>query len=147
MTATTKTAGRSAAPNRHPQATLVHELSQRFFFDAAHTLARAGAHEAEAEASRRIHGHTYQARVTVRGGRPLENGMVVDLAVLRAATGAVRARLDHRLLEEVVGLGAPTLENLCSFVYRELEHRDWIVVAVEIGRESSGDACRLRVEA
>ena len=42
----------------HPQFT----LSQRFFFDAAHTLQR----EIEAEGSRRIHGHTYHAEVAVR---------------------------------------------------------------------------------
>ena len=36
-------------------------LSQRFFFDAAHTLQR----EIEAEGSRRIHGHTYHAEVSV----------------------------------------------------------------------------------
>ena len=34
-----------------------YQISQKFFFDAAHTLQR----EVEADASRRIHGHTYQA--------------------------------------------------------------------------------------
>ncbi len=35
----------------------LYELSQRFFFEAAHTLRR----EVEAEGSRRVHGHTYEA--------------------------------------------------------------------------------------
>ena len=42
-----------------------YELTQEFFFDAAHTLERA----IEAEPSRRIHGHTYHAVVSI-GGRP-----------------------------------------------------------------------------
>lgn len=42
-----------------------YEISQRFFFDAAHTLKR----EIEAEGSRRVHGHTYHAEVFVRGAR------------------------------------------------------------------------------
>jgi len=40
-----------------------YELSQRFFFDAAHTLRR----QIEAESSKRIHGHTYHAEVTIAG--------------------------------------------------------------------------------
>ena len=118
----------------------VHELSQRFFFDAAHTLRRAH----EVDARRRVHGHTYEARVTVRSRRGLEHGMVVDLAVLRAAIEVVRQRLDHHLLDEVEGLGAPTLENLCSYVCRGMASAEWSVVSVEVGRQASGDACCLR---
>ena len=40
----------------------LHELSQRFYFESAHTLRRS----IEAEGSRRVHGHTYEAEVTVR---------------------------------------------------------------------------------
>ena len=53
------------------------ELSQTFSFDAAHTLKRNVSPE-EAAGSRRIHGHTYTAEVTVRGERQPESGMVVD---------------------------------------------------------------------
>ena len=42
---------------------MIYELSQQFYFEAAHTLER----EVDADASRRIHGHTYQAEVTLRG--------------------------------------------------------------------------------
>ena len=38
---------------------MLFTISQRFFFDAAHTLRR----EIEAEGSRRVHGHTYHAEV------------------------------------------------------------------------------------
>ena len=63
------------------------ELSQTFSFDAAHTLKRKVSAE-EAAGSRRIHGHTYTAEVVVRGERQADSGMVVDLAVLRAALPA-----------------------------------------------------------
>ena len=39
------------------------ELSQSFYFEAAHTLRRDLETAAEAAGSRRIHGHTYQAEV------------------------------------------------------------------------------------
>ena len=92
------------------------ELSQRFYFDAAHTLRR----EMETEGSLRIHGHTYDAEVTVAGTPDPLTGMLMDLAYLRREIERVRELLDHRFLDEVVGLGAATLENLCAFIAREL---------------------------
>jgi 6-pyruvoyltetrahydropterin/6-carboxytetrahydropterin synthase len=119
-----------------------YELTQRFFFEAAHTLQR----EHEADASRRVHGHTYLARVTV-GGLPDErSGMVVDLALLRQAIERVRGELDHRLLDEVAGLGAATLEHLCRFIHARVQRPEWRVVSVEVGREASGDSCCLRAD-
>ncbi len=42
---------------------MAYEISQRFFFDAAHTLKR----EVERESSLRIHSHTYNAEVMLSG--------------------------------------------------------------------------------
>lgn len=119
------------------------ELTQRFFFDAAHTLERAH----DSAPSRRVHGHTYQAAVTVSAPAPAAtgdgDGMVVDLALLRQGIAAVRERLDHHLLDEVPGLGRPTLENLCRFIFEGMGHALWVVERVEVERPASGDACRL----
>ncbi len=120
-----------------------YELTQRFFFEAAHTLRR----DHEADASRRIHGHTYRAKVTVGGVPDPRSGMVVDLALLRQAIEQLRDQLDHRMLDEVQGLGAATLENLCRFIHDQVRRPGWRVVSVEVGREASGDSCRLRTEA
>ena len=123
-----------------------YELTQRFYFEAAHTLERAGAAGGAAarDASRRIHGHTYVARVSVGGAPAPVTGMVVDLALLRAEVARVREQLDHRLLDDVPGLGAPTLENLCAYIHRALVPTGWKVTSVEVAREASGDACTLR---
>ena len=74
-------------------------ISQRFFFDAAHTLKR----DIEVEGSRRIHGHTYHAEVWLAGQRDPVTGMVVDLGVLRrrlddvlATAATVRADTEFR---------------------------------------------------
>jgi 6-pyruvoyltetrahydropterin/6-carboxytetrahydropterin synthase len=116
-----------------------YELSQRFFFEAAHTLAR----DVEAESSRRVHGHTYLAEVTVCGSPAPESGMVVDLAHLRAAIAAVRERLDHHFLDEVPGLKRPTLERLCTYIAEHLQDPRWTLARVSVRREASGDACCL----
>ncbi len=115
-------------------------ISQRFFFDAAHTLRR----EIEAEGSRRIHGHTYHAEVSLSGPRDPATGMVLDLGLLRRALDGVREQLDHHLLDDVPGLGTPTLENLCLFIAQalpaELRPR---VSRVRVWRDALGDSCAL----
>ena len=121
------------------------ELSQTFSFDAAHTLKRQASPE-EAAGSRRIHGHTYTAEVIVAGERQPESGMVVDLAVLRAVIGDVRSQLDHHFLDEVAGLGAPTLENLCVFIYAQVRQHLPQVTAVAVSR-AAGDRCVYRPRA
>ena len=117
----------------------MHSLSQRFVFEAAHTLNR----EFETESSRRIHGHTYYGELTVTGTPNPLSGMLVDLAQLRAAIEEVRQKLDHRLLDEVEMLGAPTLENLCSFIALLAREKIPNLAAVKVWREASGDSCCL----
>lgn len=118
----------------------VCELSQRFFFDAAHTLHR----KIETEGSLRIHGHTYEASVTVKGCPGAESGMVIDLGFLRTEIARVREMLDHRLLDEVDGLGPATLENLCAFIRKHMETSVSGLCEVMVERRVSGDKCVLR---
>ncbi|MDO8770185.1 MAG: 6-carboxytetrahydropterin synthase [Burkholderiaceae bacterium] len=118
---------------------MLFTVSQRFFFDAAHTLKR----EIEAEGSRRIHGHTYHAEVWLTGPLDPITGMVIDLGLLRQALGEVRERLDHHMLDEVPGLGPPTLENLCLFISNTLPDLRPRLARVRVWREALGDACTL----
>lgn len=115
------------------------EISQTFFFDAAHTLDRA----IEAEASRRVHGHTYNAEVFLAGPVDPATGMVMDLGLVRSEIALLRERLDHHLLDEVPDLGPPTLENLCQFIFRRLQPALPALSAVRVWRASIGDACKL----
>ena len=117
-----------------------YEVSQRFFFDAAHTLER----DIERESSARVHGHTYQAEVAV-AGEPDASGMVVDLGHLRRVVAELRAALDHQLLDDVPRLGKPTLENLCRFIAEHGRAAGFPVSRVSVWREGIGDRCDLRL--
>ncbi len=117
-----------------------YEISQKFFFDAAHTLKR----EIEADSSRRIHGHTYNAEVTLSGQPDPTTCMVVDLGLVRLAIDKLRPQLDHHMLDDVPGLGPATLENLCAFIWRELAPALPALAAVRVWRDSVGDSCTLR---
>ena len=111
---------------------MMYELSQRFRFEAAHTLER----EVETESSRRIHGHTYHAEVTLRGVPDPATGMVMDLGLLRRALEGVQQRLDHHLLNEVEGLDRPTLEGLCAFIAAQLKGPLPMLASVRLWRAS-----------
>ena len=115
------------------------ELSQRFYFEAAHTLRR----KIDAAGSLRIHGHTYHAEVTIAGQPDPESGMMMDLAFLRQEVEKVREKLDHHFLDEVPGLGPATLENLCTFIYNDLKGALPNIHRITIERPASGDTCSL----
>lgn len=118
----------------------VCELSQRFYFEAAHTLHRS----IDTEGSLRIHGHTYEAEITLQGKPNPQTGMLIDLANLGQEIARVRAMLDHRFLDEVEGLGPATLENLCAFLRLHLQASLPSLCAVTVERRLSGDKCVLR---
>lgn len=113
------------------------EISKQFRFEAAHTLERS----VEAEASRRIHGHSYRAEVLLRGEPDAKTGMVMDLTLLQNAVDAARDGLDHRFLDDVPGLGPATMENLALWIWRQVESHCPGLTKVSVFRDSSGDTC------
>lgn len=113
------------------------ELSKQFRFEAAHTLHR----NIDAEPSRRIHGHSYRAEVTVRGSADPATGMVVDLGFFERALEEARNGLDHRFLDEVPDLGPATIENLSAWIWRRVSPVCTGLVRVAVYRDSSGDVC------
>jgi 6-pyruvoyltetrahydropterin/6-carboxytetrahydropterin synthase len=113
------------------------ELSKQFRFDAAHTLQGA----LDAEASRRIHGHSYRAEVAVRGVPDPQTGMVIDLGRFEQALEDARHGLDHRFLDEIEDLGPGTMENLAAWIWRKVAPRCTGLARVTVYRDSSGDVC------
>lgn len=114
------------------------ELSKSFWFEAAHTLHRA----IDTEPSRRIHGHSYRAEVTLRGSPAPETGMVVDFGLFNRALENVRDGLDHRFLDDIPDLGPATMENLSAWIWRRLEPVLPGLAAVTVRRDSTGETCR-----
>lgn len=113
----------------------MYELTKQFRFDAAHTLER----EIEAEGSRRIHGHSYRAEVTLRGKPDPGTGMIIDTGLLAMKLAQVRDALDHRFLDEINDLGPGTMENLCAYIWRKLEDEIITLHSVAVLRDSTED--------
>lgn len=112
------------------------ELSKQFRFEAAHTLRR----NVDAEPSRRIHGHSYTAEVTLQGKRDA-NGMVLDLGHFARALEEARGKLDHHFLDDITDLGPATIENLAAWIWKTVEPACPGLARVAVWRESSGDRC------
>lgn len=112
------------------------ELTKSFRFEAAHSLPGTtfGADSEE------IHGHSFRAEVSVRGTPDPATGMVVDLGLLEASLAEVQKKLDHKLLNKVEALGAPTLENLSRFIWERVAHAGKIV-RVSVYRDSCNESC------
>lgn len=113
------------------------ELSKQFRFDAAHTLDRI----IDTQSSRRIHGHSYRAEVTVRGRPDPKTGMIVDLGILEREMEGARDALDHRFLDEINDLGPATMENLCQWIWLRLAPVISNLWRVSVYRDSSGETC------
>jgi len=111
------------------------ELSQEFGFDAAHYLGNS------APENRRLHGHSFYAEVTLRGEPNPATGFLRDLGDVDAALKSIRAELDHRLLNDIEELGAPTLENISRFIFQRAKAALPEVVRVKLRCPSYGQTC------
>jgi 6-pyruvoyltetrahydropterin/6-carboxytetrahydropterin synthase len=112
------------------------ELTKSFRFEAAHALPGTTLGDASTE----IHGHSFRAEVTIRGTPDPATGMLVDLGLFERSLEDVRKLLDHKLLNKVEALGAPTLENLSRFIWERLAHTGKLA-RVSVHRDSCNESC------
>ena len=92
------------------------ELFKQFSIEAAHWLPNVPADHK----CRRMHGHSFQIQVHVRGPVDPHLGWVMDFAEIKAAFAPVEDEIDHRCLNDVEGLENPTSENLARWLWKRL---------------------------
>lgn len=98
----------------------MYEILVRTRFAAAHSL-----NEYEGPCAR-LHGHTWQVEVTVRGKELDRRGMLVDFKEIKAGIKKIIEELDHQNLNDLEpfkngGIENPTAENLARYIYLRLE--------------------------
>lgn len=95
------------------------ELRKTFQFEAAHLLPNLPL----THKCRRLHGHSFQAEIVVRGNINPDLGWLIDYAEISEAFKPLLERLDHYYLNEIPGLENPTSENIAIWIWRELKPR------------------------
>lgn len=93
------------------------ELSRKYRFAAAHRLPKAP----EGHKCRRLHGHSYEVEIAVRGSVNLEEGWLMDYGDIDREVRPVISELDHRTLNDIAGLENATSELLCLWLWRRLD--------------------------
>ena len=93
------------------------EIFKEFTFEAAHRLP----HVLEGHKCARLHGHSFQVAVHVRGMMDPVAGWITDFAEVKRAFQPLHDQLDHRYLNEIAGLENPTTEVLARWIWQRLK--------------------------
>jgi len=117
----------------------MYEISKKFCFDAAHFMP----HMQAGHAYRHMHGHSFHVDIAIRGTPQPQTGWIMDFEALDAVIAQVRSELDHHVLNEIEGLSAPTLENICAWLWRRLVNTLPGLTRITVARESVGQSCTL----
>jgi len=107
-------------------------IYKEFQFEAAHYLSSAPLGSPTAP----VHGHSFRARVSIDGVPGADTGYVFHFDELGDAMAEAQEALDHRLLNEIDGLEAPTLERIAMWLWNRLQNRVPGLVEIEIARDS-----------
>ncbi len=108
-----------------------------FLFEAAHYLPSAP----PGHPNSRMHGHSFRARIIIDGEPDPQTGLVMHFDELATAIGDTRDALDHRMLNEIDGLAAPTLERISMWIWNKLQNRVPGLAEVHIYRDSCHEGC------
>jgi len=118
-----------------------YHIVKEFGFEAAHTFG----HKPAGHENTRVHGHSFRVEVALAGEPDATTGCVIDFETVNAALARVREKLDHHFLNDIAGLGTPSLENLAGWIAGELRPQFPQLTSVTVRRPTLGEACRFDV--
>ena len=93
------------------------EIFKEFAFEAAHCLP----HVPENHKCRRLHGHSFQVAVYVKGPIDVKMGWLMDFSAIKEKFNPIYQALDHYYLNEIPGLENPTSENIACWIWNKLK--------------------------
>lgn len=92
------------------------EIFKRFTIEAAHRLPNVP----EGHKCARLHGHSFQIELRIRGELDPHTGWVMDFADVKTAFAPLYRQLDHHYLNDIPGLENPTSEQLAVWIWERL---------------------------
>ncbi|MEM1146659.1 MAG: 6-carboxytetrahydropterin synthase [Pseudomonadota bacterium] len=117
----------------------VFEITKAVSFEAAHFMGG----KPEGHPYRNVHGHSFRIEATVAGTIEPGAEWVQDFSELTTVLQQTAERLDHRLLNEIEGLGVPTLERIAIWVANDLKPKLPGLKRIVLARPSLDERCVL----
>jgi len=93
------------------------DIFKKITFEAAHRLP----HCPPGHKCGRLHGHSFQVELHVRGPVDPRSGWVMDFGDVKKAFAPLYEQLDHHYLNEIPGLENPTSEHLARWIWQHLK--------------------------
>jgi 6-pyruvoyltetrahydropterin/6-carboxytetrahydropterin synthase len=93
------------------------EIFKKFRIEAAHRLPNVP----DGHKCARLHGHSFEVEIRLRGPLDSERGWICDFADVSAAFAPLYEQLDHHYLNDLRGLENPTSENLAIWIWNALQ--------------------------
>lgn len=111
----------------------MYELKVEASFEAAHRLPDYNG------PCRRVHGHHWRVQAAYRGTKLDNQGMVIDLVVLRRTLRGILAVYDHQSLNGILNC-VPTAENLARVIFTRLKEADSGIALFQVAVEETPGA-------
>ena len=109
-------------------------IAKSLTFEAAHKLENANKIE-----NKNIHGHSFHVRIFIKG-KVKKDGMILDFFILDKTIKNLKDKLDHSYLNDIKEIKTPTLENIGSWIWKQIKPKLKNLHKVEIERKTCGES-------
>jgi 6-pyruvoyltetrahydropterin/6-carboxytetrahydropterin synthase len=115
----------------------IFEITKQFTFEAAHYFPNMP----QGHIYRKMHGHSFVVEVTFFGKKNKENRWVTDFDELSKCLNEIKKKLDHKCINDIKEIGLPSLENISSWIGKQLEKKYSNVRSIKLRSPSCGESC------
>jgi 6-pyruvoyltetrahydropterin/6-carboxytetrahydropterin synthase len=120
----------------------IFEITKQFTFEAAHYFPNMP----QGHIYRKIHGHSFVVEVTFFGKKNKESQCVIDFDELSKSLNKIKKKLDHKCINDIKEIGLPSLENISSWIGKQLEKKYSNVRSIKVSRPSCGEYCLYKIK-
>ena len=120
----------------------IFEITKQFTFEAAHYFPNMP----EGHIYKKIHGHSFVVEVTFYGKKNKESQWVTDFDELTKSLNEIKKKLDHKCINDIKEIGLPSLENISSWIGKQLKKKYSNVRSIKLSRPSCGEYCLYKVK-
>ena len=120
----------------------IFEITKQFTFEAAHYFPNMP----EGHIYKKIHGHSFVVEVTFSGKKNKDNQWVTDFDELSKSLNEIKKKLDRKCINDIKEIGIPSLENISSWIGKQLQKKYSNLCSIKLSRPSCGEYCLYKIK-